>query len=117
MSLNKTYFHFQALIKVVQMQQAEAERERKKEEEERRQKREQIKRVKRMMEAAFDGDVDEMKQILKEVRLLIKSIIMIIMFFFKHNILWEIYHIYFTSYIAWSTCVLYIAAEYNRFYS
>ena len=49
------------------MQQEEAEREREKEEEEKRQIREQNKRVKRMLEAAFDGDIDEMTQILKEV--------------------------------------------------
>ena len=57
----------QALVKVVKMQQEEAEREREKEEEEKRQIREQNKRVKRMLEAAFDGDLDEMEQILKEV--------------------------------------------------
>ena len=62
-------FFLQALIKIVKMQQEEAERERQKEDEERRQRTEQNKRVKRMLEAAFDGDVDEMKQVLKEVLL------------------------------------------------
>lgn len=50
------------------MQQEEAEKERQKEEEERRKKREAVKRIKRMLEAAFDGDDDEMLGILKEVR-------------------------------------------------
>ena len=53
---------------LVKMQQEEAERERAKEEEERRKKRERIKRFKRMLESAFDGDLDDMKSILKEVR-------------------------------------------------
>ena len=41
-----------------------------KEEAERRKKREEAKRKKRMLEGAFDGDIDEMKTILKEVSLL-----------------------------------------------
>lgn len=39
-----------------------------KEAEERKRKAEQRKRVKRMLEAAFDGDLDEINTIVKEVR-------------------------------------------------
>lgn len=38
-----------------------------KEQEERKRKAEERKRIKRMLEAAFDGDVDEINNILKEV--------------------------------------------------
>ena len=50
------------------MEQEQAEKQRLKEEAERRRKAEERKRKKRMLEAAFDGDVDAMEQILKEVR-------------------------------------------------
>jgi len=43
------------------------EKERKKDEEERKRYREMVKRQKRMLEAAFDGDNDEILAILKEV--------------------------------------------------
>lgn len=49
------------------MEQEEAQRRQQKEDEERKQKAEERKRITRMLEAAFDGDVDGMKQILKEV--------------------------------------------------
>ena len=52
------------------MEQEQAEKQRLKEEAERRRKAEERKRKKRMLEAAFDGDVDAMEQILKEVRLI-----------------------------------------------
>lgn len=39
--------------------------------EERKRKAEEKKRVKRMLEAAFDGDLDEINAIIKEVNLLI----------------------------------------------
>jgi len=58
---------FQAFVKMVQMEQEKAEKLRQKEEEERRRKREEKQRMKRMLEAAFDGDTDEMATILKEV--------------------------------------------------
>lgn len=58
---------FQAFVKLVQMEQEKAERQRQKEEEERRRKREEKQRMKRMLEASFDGDCDEMSAILKEV--------------------------------------------------
>ncbi|XP_064623057.1 IQ motif and ankyrin repeat domain-containing protein 1-like [Lineus longissimus] len=57
----------EAFVKLVKMQQEEAEKERQKEEEERRKKREAAKRIKRILEAAFDGDDDEILGILKEV--------------------------------------------------
>lgn len=49
------------------MEQEKAEKQRQKEEEERRRKREAKQRMKRMLEAAFDGDLDEMSTVLKEV--------------------------------------------------
>ena len=49
------------------MEQEQAEKERQKEEEERKRKREMAKRRKRMLEAAFDGDNDEINTVLKEV--------------------------------------------------
>ena len=52
---------------MVKMEQEEAERRQQKEDEERRRKKEEQKRIKRMLEAAFDGDIDQMKEVLKEV--------------------------------------------------
>lgn len=52
------------------MQQEQAELELKKEEEERQKRRDEIKRRKRLLEAAFDGDIDEINAILKEVRII-----------------------------------------------
>ena len=52
---------------MVKMQQEETDRKLKKEEEERKRIQAEKKRKKRMLEAAFDGDVDIMKEILKEV--------------------------------------------------
>ncbi|XP_074841641.1 IQ motif and ankyrin repeat domain-containing protein 1 [Carettochelys insculpta] len=57
----------EAFIAMVKREQEEAERERKKEEEEKRKQREIQQRKKRMLEAAFDGNVEEMKAVLKEV--------------------------------------------------
>jgi hypothetical protein len=54
-------------VKLVKMEQEKAEKERQKEEEERKQQRELIKRRKRMLEAAFDGDNDEIENVLHEV--------------------------------------------------
>ena len=56
----------------MKLQQEEAERQQRKEDEERKRKAEQRKRVKRMLEAAFDGDTDAMKQIIKEVTRLLR---------------------------------------------
>jgi len=52
------------------MHRDEMEKERKKEEEERKKYREMVKRQKRMLEAAFEGDNDEILAILKEVNFL-----------------------------------------------
>ena len=49
------------------MEQEEAEKQRLKEEAERKRKADERKRKKRTLEAAFDGDVDAMAQVLKEV--------------------------------------------------
>lgn len=49
------------------MEREEAERERKKEEEERRKRKEEAKRKSRILEAAFDGDNDEILTVLEEV--------------------------------------------------
>ncbi|XP_073191142.1 IQ motif and ankyrin repeat domain-containing protein 1 [Lepidochelys kempii] len=57
----------QAFIAMVKKEQEEAERERQKEEEKRKKQQEIQQRKKRMLEAAFDGDVEEMKAVLKEV--------------------------------------------------
>ena len=57
----------QAWLKLVQMERDEAEKERKKEEEERRKRKEEAKRRSRILEAAFDGDNDEILAVLEEV--------------------------------------------------
>lgn len=49
------------------MEREQAELERKKEEEERRKRREEAKRQSRILEAAFDGDNDEILAALEEV--------------------------------------------------
>ena len=58
----------QAYVQLARLERERAEREREKEEAERKKKREQMQRVKRMLEAAFDGDTQEINTILKEVR-------------------------------------------------
>ncbi|XP_021375352.1 putative IQ motif and ankyrin repeat domain-containing protein [Mizuhopecten yessoensis] len=58
----------EAFMKIVQMEQEQADRERKKEEEERRRRQAETKRRKRMLEAAFEGDIDEIMAILQEVK-------------------------------------------------
>lgn len=50
------------------MEREQAEQERKKEEEERRKRKEEAKRQSRILEAAFDGDNDEILAVLEEVR-------------------------------------------------
>lgn len=57
----------EAFVQLVKMEQEKAEKQRQKEEEERKRKREEKQRMKRMLEAAFDGDVEEMTLVLKEV--------------------------------------------------
>lgn len=56
----------EAWLKLVQMEREEAEKERKKEEEERRKRKEEAKRRSRILEAAFDGDNDEILAVLEE---------------------------------------------------
>jgi len=60
-------FVTQAYTKIVKMYQEEMEKQRKKDEEERKRHREMVQRQKRMLEAAFNGDNDEILTILKEV--------------------------------------------------
>ncbi|XP_078392047.1 IQ motif and ankyrin repeat domain-containing protein 1-like [Cetorhinus maximus] len=57
----------EAFIALVKREQEAAAKEREKEEKERKQRQEEQKRRTQMLEAAFDGDVDEMKALLKEV--------------------------------------------------
>ncbi|XP_032896374.1 IQ motif and ankyrin repeat domain-containing protein 1 [Amblyraja radiata] len=57
----------EAYVALVKREQEAAAREREKEEQERRRKQEQQQRRVRMLEAAFEGDVEEMQSILKEV--------------------------------------------------
>lgn len=52
---------------MVKLEQERAEQQFKREEEERRKKREQAKRIKRMLEAAFDGEMAQIKSLLSEV--------------------------------------------------
>ncbi|XP_069477984.1 IQ motif and ankyrin repeat domain-containing protein 1 isoform X2 [Ambystoma mexicanum] len=57
----------EAFVAMVKREQEEAERQRQKEEEERKKKQEELRRKKRILEASFDGDVDEILAVLKEV--------------------------------------------------
>ncbi|KAG7470154.1 hypothetical protein MATL_G00136490 [Megalops atlanticus] len=57
----------EAFVALVQREQEEAEREKRKEEEERRKKREEQLLHIRLLEAAFDGEVEEILAVLKEV--------------------------------------------------
>ncbi len=52
---------------MVRLEQERAEAAYQREEEERRKKREQTKRIKKMLEAAFDGETMEIKALLSEV--------------------------------------------------
>ncbi|XP_059496896.1 IQ motif and ankyrin repeat domain-containing protein 1-like isoform X3 [Stegostoma tigrinum] len=56
----------EAFVALVKREQEAAAREREKEEKERKLRQEEQKRRTRMLEAAFDGDVDEMKALLNE---------------------------------------------------
>uniref|UniRef100_A0A2C9KSV2 Uncharacterized protein n=1 Tax=Biomphalaria glabrata TaxID=6526 RepID=A0A2C9KSV2_BIOGL len=57
----------QAFLYLCRLEQEKAEKQQAKEQEEKRRKQEETKRKKRFLEAAFDGNVVSMKQILKEV--------------------------------------------------
>ena len=66
---NSMHTHtLQAYVQLARLERERAEREHEKEEAERKKKREQMQRVERMLEAAFDGDTQEINTILKEVR-------------------------------------------------
>ena len=54
-------------MQLAKMEREQAEREQQAKDEERRRKIEEKKRKKRMLEAAFDGDLNEIKNVLKEV--------------------------------------------------
>ncbi|XP_062374929.1 IQ motif and ankyrin repeat domain-containing protein 1-like isoform X2 [Sardina pilchardus] len=57
----------EAFVALVRREQEEAERERMKEEDERRQKKEEQRLRKRLLEAAFDGEEEEILAVLREV--------------------------------------------------
>ncbi len=63
---------------MVRLEQERAEVAYRHEEDERRRKREQAKRVKRMLEAAFDGDTTEIKALLSEVSVGISNLCIIV---------------------------------------
>ncbi|KAI0224680.1 putative IQ motif and ankyrin repeat domain-containing protein [Lamellibrachia satsuma] len=56
-----------AYVQLAKMEREQAEREQQAKDKERRRKIEEKKRKKRMLEAAFDGDLNEIKNVLKEV--------------------------------------------------
>ncbi len=58
---------FQAFLEIVKREREAAEKERIKEEEERRRKREEAKQKKVLLEAAFDGDLHTIENVLNEV--------------------------------------------------
>ena len=58
---------FQAWLHMVQREREEEEKERKKEEEERKRRAQEVKWRKRLLEAAFDGENDEIMAVLNEV--------------------------------------------------
>ncbi len=63
----------QAYVKVARMQQEQQERQYQKDKEERRRRREAARRQRRFLEAAFDGNNDELQLILKEVSASLKA--------------------------------------------
>ena len=62
-----THTHTQAYVHLARLERQRAEQEREQEEAARKRKREEMKRIKRILEAAFDGDTQEIKAVLKEV--------------------------------------------------
>ena len=54
-------------MQMAKLEQERAEKQRQREEDALRKKKDHLKRIKRMLEAAFDGDIEEMKKLLKEV--------------------------------------------------
>lgn len=65
----------QAYLQLVKMEQERAAVERMREDEARKKKREETQRIKRFLEAAFDGDNDEIQMILDEVHNCYSSIV------------------------------------------
>ncbi len=53
---------------MAKLEQERAEQQRKRDEEALRKRKDHLRRIKRMLEAAFDGDMDEIKKLLKEVQ-------------------------------------------------
>lgn len=60
-------FPVQAYVQMVRLEQQRCEAERQKQEEERKKQKEQARRVSRMLEAAFEGDSNEIKSLMEEV--------------------------------------------------
>ena len=60
-------FCMQAFLHMVKLEQERAEQQQKRDEEALRRRKEHVARIKRMLEAAFDGDIAEIRKILKEV--------------------------------------------------
>lgn len=54
-------------MQMAKLEQERAEQQRKRDEEAQRKRKEHNRRIKRMLEAAFDGDTDEINKLLKEV--------------------------------------------------
>lgn len=54
-------------MQMAKLEQERVEQQRKRDEEALRRKKEYLSRIKRMLEAAFDGNTDEIKKLLKEV--------------------------------------------------
>jgi len=57
----------QAYVYMARLEKERAELAQKREEEARRRRKEHLSRIKKMLEAAFDGDMAEIRQLLKEV--------------------------------------------------
>lgn len=57
----------QAYLALVRQEQEAARRQREKEEAEERARREELQRRRRLLEVAFEGDLGEIRQVLKEV--------------------------------------------------
>lgn len=55
---------------MAKLERERAEQQRKKDEEALRRRKEHLGRIKRMLEAAFDGDIGQIRKLLKEVRII-----------------------------------------------
>ncbi len=65
--ISTAIFFLQAFVKVVQRQQEEAARRFRRDQEERRRRQDAARRARRFLDAAFEGNNDELSLILKEV--------------------------------------------------